>query len=295
MRPLRPAAHPSRDPAPSRAAYRMQRLWLTPGIRLFTRLGLPVLGVALLATWYASDEERLAGLGRTYEGLRAAIAQRPEFMVTSIEFPGASPGVAQDIRTAFPMEFPVSSFDLDLEAMRLMISDLDAVADVSIQIRSGGVLEMLVTERVPAIVWKNRDTTDLLDAEGNRVASAQTRAAPAELPLIAGRGADGATAEALRIYAVARPLGERILGLVRMGERRWDVVLKSGQRILLPESQPEAALERVIALHQASDLLGRDVVSVDMRNPARPTVRMSETAVEEMRRKNEIAVKGIRG
>ena len=70
-------------------------------------------------------------------------------------------------------------------------------------------------------------------------------------------------------------------GLVRMGERRWDVVLDRGQRILLPEANPVRALERVIVLDEVQETLARDVVVVDMRLAARPTLRMSENAVEE--------------
>jgi cell division protein FtsQ len=49
-----------------------------------------------------------------------------------------------------------------------------------------------------------------------------------------------------------------------VGERRWDVVLDRDQRILLPETEPGRALERVLALDQAQDLLDRDV-TVDLR------------------------------
>jgi cell division protein FtsQ len=68
---------------------------------------------------------------------------------------------------------------------------------------------------------------------------------------------------------------------VRIGERRWDVVLDRGQRVLLPETSPVQALERVIALSQAQDVLARDLAAVDMRLAARPTIRMNMAAVEE--------------
>jgi cell division protein FtsQ len=73
-------------------------------------------------------------------------------------------------------------------------------------------------------------------------------------------------------------------GLVRVGERRWDVVLDRDQRILLPEADPVPALERVIALDEATELLARDVAVVDMRNPSRPTLRLTAAAMEELRR-----------
>ena len=66
-----------------------------------------------------------------------------------------------------------------------------------------------------------------------------------------------------------------------MGERRWDVVLDRKQRILLPETGPVRALERVIMLNQVQDMLERDLAVVDMRLAERPTIRMTEAAMEE--------------
>lgn len=121
----------------------------------------------------------------------------------------------------------------------------------------------------------------MLDATGAHVDDLLRRADRPDLPLIAGDGADEKVPEALAIFAAARPLGKRLRGLVRMGERRWDVVLDRGQRILLPEADPVRALERVIALGEAQDLLERDVTVVDMRLGDRPTIRMSSAAVEK--------------
>ena len=98
--------------------------------------------------------------------------------------------------------------------------------------------------------------------------------------------------EALALMVAARPLGARVRGLVRMGERRWDVVLDRDQRILLPSANPVRALERVIVLNQGSELLERDVVAVDMRLAERPTLRMSSNAVKDWWRIRQINTSG---
>ena len=112
------------------------------------------------------------------------------------------------------------------------------------------------------------------------------KAAP-NFDLMAGKGAEDQVEEALRLFAVAGPLEQRMRGLVRVGERRWDVVLDRGQRIMLPETGAVTALERVIALDQVQDLLERDLARVDMRLGQRPTLRMNENAVQELWRINE--------
>ena len=69
-----------------------------------------------------------------------------------------------------------------------------------------------------------------------------------------------------------------------MGERRWDLVLDRDQRILLPEADPVRAVERVIALDQADQLLDRDVLAVDLRSERRPVLRLAPFALGELRR-----------
>jgi cell division protein FtsQ len=134
------------------------------------------------------------------------------------------------------------------------------------------------------VIWRSARGLELLDAEGHPVRPVEARADRPDLPLIAGEGADAHVAEALTLIAAARPLWPRLRGLTRVGERRWDVVLDRGQRILLPAEAPRPALDRVIAMDGAEDLLARDVAAVDMRLPARPTLRLNTPALEELHR-----------
>jgi cell division protein FtsQ len=277
-----------RDPAPSRVAYRIHRLWLTPFFRAFLRIGVPAAAVVALGVWYFGNEDNREAIFDKVAEIRSSIEGRPEFMVQLMAIDGASVEIDQDIREIVPVDFPVSSFDLDLEGMRARIEELDAVARVNLQIRSGGVLQVNIRERVPAIVWRSVEGLDLLDVQGHRVASIVRRADRRELPLVTGAGAGDHVAEALAIFAAAAPIGGRVRGLVRIGERRWDVVLDRDQRILLPEENSIDALEQVMALQQAQDLMERDLVIVDMRNKDRPTLRMAAPAVDELRRIKDI-------
>lgn len=272
---------PQRDPSPSRLSYRFQRWMLTPGIRLGLRIGVPFCLTLVLASAFLADERRRDALTLFVIELRASIQERPEFMVALMAIDGAGLNLAQDIREVVPLDFPVSSFDLDLEQIRQVIIGLDPVKTASVRIRPGGVLQVDVTERQPAVVWRSHDGLAMLDANGAHVDDLATRTAQPTLPLIAGAGADRHVPEALALIAAADPLGNRLRGLVRMGERRWDVVLDRDQRILLPSLNPVRALERVIVLNQGSELLERDVVAVDMRLGERPTLRMTENAVKD--------------
>lgn len=281
MRSLSPARRKQiSDPAPSRWAWRLQRLMLTPGFLLLLRAGVPMALAFGLGSWWLSDEENQRLIADTVAEARASFENRPEFMVQLMAIDGAEDALSEDIREIVPIRFPVSSFDLNLEDIRGKVTELDPVKNATVRIRPGGVLQIEVEPRVPIIIWRTAEGLALVDETGAHVAGIAKRVDRPDLPLIAGEGATEHVAEAIRIYRAADPLGNRLRGLVRMGERRWDVVLDRQQRILLPEYEPVQAVERVIALDKAEDILSRDIRRVDLRLGARPTVQMTEQAME---------------
>lgn len=278
------------DPAPSRLSYRFERMMLTPIFRFAMRVALPF-GVAAIGTaiWF-SDQDRMDAFNMKINDLRTSIVERPEFMVKAMSIDGASTGVADDIREILPVDFPVSSFDLDLEQMKETVTGLSPVKSATVRVPPGGVLEVHVEERVPVALWRLREGVFLVDDEGYVVAQAPSRETHPNLPVIAGEGADANTAEALQILSAAGPLSKRVRGLVRVGQRRWDVVLDRGQRVLLPEYGAKAALERVVALSQVQEMLERDLSVIDMRLGDRPTIRIAERSVEAWWRIRDVRV-----
>lgn len=272
------------DPAPSYWDYKLQRLWLTPVFRVLFRVGLPVLALVLVLGVVLMSESRRAAIAGGIEHIKEQFQQRPEFRVSLLAVDGASRDLTDAVRAKLSVKLPMSSFDLDLDALRVKAEELDAVAGAELAVRSGGILQVTITEREPALIWREGEVLTLIDDTGHRVAGLATRADRPDLPVIAGEGADLAASEALDLIAAAGPLAPRLRGLVRVGARRWDLVLDRNQRLMLPADRPVQALERLLALDQAEDLLARDVAAVDLRNEKRPVLRMAEHALTEARR-----------
>lgn len=276
-----------RDPAPSKWHYRYQRWMLTPGVRTGLKIGTPLLAVAIIIGAWAANDANRAMVANKFAEIKTAVQHRPEFIMSHMEITGADKQTIADIETMLPLTFPVSSFDLDLVEMRETVEDLYAVESARVRVGEAGALVVDVTARVPVAVWRDKDILRLIDA--NKVVSGiiETRADRRDLPLIAGDGAHAHLDEALALFKTAGPIKERVRGLVRMGERRWDMVLDRGQRLMLPETEPIAALDRMIALNEAQDMLSRDIAAVDMRNPNRAVLRMTADAANALRRVSE--------
>ena len=272
-----------RDPAPSRLQYRLERMWLRPIWRRAVRIGVPAFLVAMTAGIWLSDEDRRALLSDGVQQIMTKVQSREEFQVRTMTVEGASPVVDKALRAMLPVDLPASSFDIDLTALRLQVMQLDVIESIDLRIKPGGILSAVVKEREPAILWRHARGIEILDKTGHRVASVTSRDVRPELPLIAGDGADLAVPEALALIDAAGPILPRVRGLVRRGERRWDLVLDHGQRIMLPAKGALIAMEAAIALDRAQDMLGRDIAAVDLRNPSRPVMRLGIDARNTIR------------
>jgi len=291
MPPMTSAAKPParRDPAPSRLRYRLNRLWMRQGVRRLVNFGVPMIaGIAAVWTLSAELDLRDRALAAV-ERARSAIVYRPQFVINAVEIPDVSRDLAEAIRVAAFVQLPVSSLELDVAAVRARIEELDAVERVRVRALASGVLEIRADERVPVVVWRSSEGLELLDSKGVRVAEIDSRTRRPDLPLIAGVGADRFVPEALALLGEARPVGARVRGLVRQGERRWDLMLDRDQVVKLPEQDALAALDRIMALEASDDLLGRDVSVVDMRDPRRPMLRLTAQAVSELERLRKTA------
>ena len=204
----------------------------------------------------------------------------PEFMIGGVIVRGASPDTEREIRALLPTGFPISPFDIDVETLKQEVEKLPAAASASVSMNPSGYMEIAVIEHEPALIWRNELDLHLLDAEGRIIGSAGQRLDYPDLMLVAGPGSTAAAAEAIRIMSTARPIGKMIRGLVRVGERRWDVVLDRSRKIMLPEKEPAAALAKLIYRNNNDGILSREISAVDLRNPERMTVRLAENEVE---------------
>ena len=278
------------DPAPSRWSYRFMRIMLSPFLRRLVVYGIPAaIVMGGVAIYFADLDRRDMAKGVVIDAYRSVI-ERPEFMVNFMAINGASAALDADIREILPVDFPVSQFDIELDVLHGTLMELDAVKQASVQIRTGGVLQIDVMERQPALIWRMGENLDILDATGAFIRAAVARNDYPKLPLIAGEGANMQAAKALELFAAADPIADRVRGLVYVGERRWDVVLTQDQRLLLPEQNPVQALERVLVLNQAQELLERDVRVVDLRLPNRPTLRLGPVQGDEILQSSQTTV-----
>lgn len=165
---------------------------------------------------------------------------------------------------------PILGFSL--EAARSRVESLSWVEHATIERRLPGTLVVNLVERRPFAIWQNQGKFVLIGRDGQVVANEEV-ASFADLPLVVGAGAPQGAAMLLDALAAQPALKARVMAAVRVGERRWNLRMKNGADILLPESAEPAALAKLMELQSTQALLDRPLTVVDMRLPDRLTVR----------------------
>ena len=270
------------DPAPSIISYRLMRLMLIPRLRLILTLGIPSLVIicgTLVLLLNINLHENIEALKKD---LKRALVERPEFMIKVASVDGASDELAHEIREIMPLNFPVSYFDLDIKYLHKVLNDIPAVASAAIKVTVSGVLQINISERIPAFIWRKDDVISVIDEKGEFIRLATSRLDYPELPLVIGEAANLSIADISSLMEDNQYFLDQVRAFVRVGERRWDLVLDNNLRIMLPQAEFLAAFDRLMLMSESGSLFSNQLSSIDMRLVERPTVRVGAASVDRL-------------
>ncbi|HEY1473286.1 MAG TPA: cell division protein FtsQ/DivIB [Pseudolabrys sp.] len=138
-------------------------------------------------------------------------------------------------------------------------------------------LRIEIKERKAFALWQKAGRVSLIAADGS-VLETFVPQRFASLPLVVGDGAEHAAQDILDLLKRYPAIAKSVEASVLVAERRWNLHLKNGVEVLLPEREPAQALTMLVDLDRDKKLLSRDIVAVDLRLPDRVTVRQSDTA-----------------
>jgi cell division protein FtsQ len=194
-------------------------------------------------------------------------------------------GSADELRALALPEDRASMLAADPRAVKARAESLDWVANVEVRRLWPSRLEIRVERRDAIARWQEDGDVSLIDVNGERVLTRRA-AARDDLPLVVGENAGPAARDMLAALDAAPAVRERTTALVRVGGRRWDLRLRSGADVSLPESGVGDALETLEVLQADHRLLDRPVARIDLRDPARLVVtpRAPATAAAETAR-----------
>ena len=165
---------------------------------------------------------------------------------------------------------PILGFQIN--TLRKRLNKLPWVRDAMIKRKWPDTVEIHISERQPMVIWQRKKRLYLIDTEGVSITSKGLDRFK-DLLIVVGEGAPKATPTLLAIIASQPSLVNKVIAATLIGKRRWNVLLKSGIKIRLPETDPHKAWQHLAHLNTKHKLLARDVNMIDMRLPRRLLIR----------------------
>jgi len=268
--------------------------WLAASLRLSARripriaefsppLGIGVTGSILLLgatlAYGAIAGGHLPAIADWCRDARDAGANAVGFRIGAISLTGPKEVSREEVLTTAGVTGHASLLFLDAAAARTRLLANPWIADAAVLKLYPDRLQITITERQAFALWQKDGRVCVIAADGT-VLEPFVEDRYAGLPVVVGRGAERQAKDFLAIVDRYPDIRAVLRASILVAERRWNLRLRNGIDVRLPETHVEQALDRLVALDRDKKLLSRDILTVDLRLPDRVTVRLSDAAAQ---------------
>ena len=201
------------------------------------------------------------------------------FRIASIAFSGNKHLTRDEILARAGVTGTSSLLFFDVSDARARLMTDPRIGDATLLKLYPDRLQITITERKPYALWQMNGRVSVIADDGS-VLEPYVSQPFVDLPLLVGKGAETRAKEFLQLLNQYPDVRANVRASVLIAERRWNLRLKNGLDIKLPETEIAQALERLATLDRDQQLTSRDITAVDLRLPDRVTVRLSDEAAQ---------------
>jgi cell division protein FtsQ len=277
----RPARRPAK--APARAAERRPPPRFVTQIERYLPQQVGVAATVLLLLGSAGfgvvRGGHLDDLTAAFSDTRNALANSAGFRITAVAINGRKQLSQDEVLAIGGVTGRSSLLFLNAGAVRDRLKANPWIADATVQKFYPGQLQIDIVERKAFALWQQDGRLSVI-ADDGAVLEPYVSGRFTTLPLVVGRGAESKARDFLALLARYPQVRDVTKAAVFVGERRWNLRLKDGLDIRLPEYDVGNALAELSRLDRDDHLFSRDIVAVDMRLPDRLTVQLSDDATK---------------
>jgi len=155
---------------------------------------------------------------------------------------------------------------ISLPELHDRLSTIGWIDEIAIERRMPSTIRLILTERVPMALLQTAAGHRVIDQSGAIISGADP-AAFGHLTVVAGNHAGKYAAPLLNILRTEPELFAEVWAITFQSERRWDVHLRNGIRVRLPESDPRTAWSRLAMIDHSKHITDRDLAVIDLRVP----------------------------
>lgn len=165
-------------------------------------------------------------------------------------------------------------FSLSPAKAKALLEETEWVAHAHIERRLPDTIYIRITERKPTALWLAGNTLYLVDENGDPIKTDNLERFK-DLVIVSGDGARGEVPDLTELLKAEPTITARVYKALRVGHRRWDLVLDNGLVLKLPEDDDAGlALRRAEEAQQKTALFDRPGLQVvDLRQDDRLVLR----------------------
>jgi cell division protein FtsQ len=210
---------------------------------------------------------------------RNALANSAGFRITSVVINGRKQLTQDEILATGGVNGRSSLLFLDADGVRDKLKANPWIADATVLKLYPGQLQIDITERKAFALWQEAGRLSVV-ADDGAVLEPYVSRRFLSLPLVVGKGADTKARDFLALLARYPQVRSATKAAIFVGERRWNLRLKDGLDVRLPEQDVGNALAALSKLDREEKLFSKDLVAIDLRLPDRLIVQLSDDAAK---------------
>jgi cell division protein FtsQ len=226
----------------------------------------------------------LEALTAALSDTRNAIANSAGFRITTVAINGRKQLTQDEVLAIGGVNGRSSLLFLDADAVRDKLKANPWIGEATVLKLYPGQLQIDIVERSAFALWQQDGRLAVIADDGAVLEPPMLESYVARrflsLPLVVGKGAETRAKDFLALLDRYPQVRSVTKAAIFVGERRWNLRLKDGLDVRLPENDVGNALASLSTLDKEDKLFSRDIVAIDMRLPNRLTVQLSDDAAK---------------
>jgi len=211
--------------------------------------------------------------------MRDTAANAAGFRISGVAFTGQQHLNREEILALAGISGTSSLLFFDVAEARDRLMSDPRISDATLLKLYPDRLQLTIRERRPFALWQKDRHVSVIASDGSVLEPYVSRSF-IDLPFVVGKGAEKQAKDFLALLDRYPDVRTNVRASILIAERRWNLRLKNGLDVKLPETGVEEALARLENLDRELQLTSRDVEVVDLRLPDRVTVRVSEAVAQ---------------
>ena len=261
------------DPAPSKLSYKINRLFYKLWFKLLLIFILLLLSGLLIKKFLYKNIDLSAEIKFLSEEGSELYKDLTELSINKIVVEGAQEPLREEIIMLINNMANEEFSALKAQSLREKIKEIKKVKNAIVKLSTNGLVIVNVVERKQAAVFLNNNLYEVLDRNGVVLSVNSNYEGLSKFPLIVGKFGSKNIPDLLILVNKLGLYESEVLYYEWVGERRWNVHMKSNLVFKLPENNMNKGVELMHIFLRETNKYPRPLVSIDLRNLDKPIIK----------------------